>query len=156
MCTVPSPKAAFQSCPFWRQVTHSIATTSSDFFALLSSPSSIRPSGYGRYWLLTDLTSAHYANNILVLLQQQSICFVPKDADSPCCLAPPGGRFLGCAQKGCLDGGWEVTPILALKQKNKQKAGEFPFQQFFASSIWSMSNWQFALKRVVRQSTVRH
>ena len=26
-----------------------------------------------------------------------------------CRLAPAGGRFLGHAQKGCLDEGWEVT-----------------------------------------------
>ena len=76
-----------------------------------------------------DMVSAQFANNMLVLLQQQSI---PKDAGSPCCLAPAGGTFLGLAQKGCLDGGWEVTPILALKRKVKQKAGKFPSQLFFA------------------------
>ena len=40
--------------------------------------------GYGRYWLQMDLASAHYANDMLVLLQQQIVCFVPKDANPPC------------------------------------------------------------------------
>ena len=34
-------------------------------------------SGYERYWLWMDLASVHYANDILVLLQQQSICYIP-------------------------------------------------------------------------------
>ena len=71
----------------------------------------------GRCWLWMDMASAHFANDMLAVLQQQSICFIPKDADSQCRLAPAGGRFLGLAQKGCCDGGWEVTPILALNRK---------------------------------------
>ena len=48
---------AFQSCPFWWQATHSIATTTSDFSIPLSSPSSIRFTamsviGYGWTWQL--------------------------------------------------------------------------------------------------------
>ena len=50
-----------------------------------------------------------------------------------CRLALAGGRFLSHAQKSCLDEGWEVTLIPALKQKIKKKAGKFPFRRSFAS-----------------------
>ena len=58
--------------------------------------------GSGCYWLWMDLASAHYTNNTLALLQQQNICFVIKDANR---LALISGRFLGPAQKDCLDEG---------------------------------------------------
>ncbi len=40
--------------------------------------------GYGCYWLWMDLASAHCPKNMLELLQQFSICLVPKDANPPC------------------------------------------------------------------------
>ncbi len=73
-----------------------------------------------------------------------------------CRLALGGGRFLGHAQKGCLDERWEVTPIPAPKQKLREKAGKFSFLQSFASSTRSKSNWQFAIEMAIEQSTIRH
>ena len=82
--TVPSAKVAFQSCPFWRQVMQSIATTSIRFLWIAVIPFIHPHHGYEGYWLWMDLASAHYAKDILVFLQQQSIHFIPKDANPPC------------------------------------------------------------------------
>ena len=153
-CTIPSPKRALQSCPFWRQVTQSIATTSSDFFALLSNPSSFSITAPGRYcygWLWqvpTKLTTCWcFSSN-------KAFALSPGCKSTMCCLAPAGGRCLGRAQKGYLDERWEVTLIPALKRKIKEKAGKFPFQ--WSSSTRSRSNWQFAPNMAFGQSNIRH
>ena len=85
--TVLSSKVAFQSCPFWRQVTQAIATTSSDIFAWLSSPSSvcimaIDVIGYEWTWQVpTMLTTCRYfySNKAFALFPRMQIHHV-----SPC------------------------------------------------------------------------
>ena len=41
-------------------------------------------------------------------------------------------------------------------RESRNRAGKFPFRQSFTSSIQWKSNWQFALKMAIGQSTVRH
>ena len=40
--------------------------------------------GKGCYWLWMNLASSHYANDTLIFLWQQGICFLPKRANLPC------------------------------------------------------------------------
>ena len=74
-----------------------------------------------------DLASAHHANATLAFLQQEKICFVPKDANPPnvasLCLVED---FWAALKKPVYDEGWEATSMLALKRCIKQKARQNP------------------------------
>ena len=64
------------------------------------------------------LASTHYANNMLALLQQQSICFVPKDTNLPCVASLWSVEdFWATLKMAVYDGGWEVTAIRKIKEK---------------------------------------
>ena len=68
--------------------------------------------GYWRYWLWMDLASAHYANNMPVLLQQQSICFVPKDANPRVASLWSVEDCWAALKMAIYDGGWVATRVL--------------------------------------------
>ena len=68
-----------------------------------------------------DLASAHHANDMLALLQQQSICFVPKDANPPCVASLwLVEDFWAALRMAVYDGGLEATPIWKIKEKARQ------------------------------------
>ena len=70
-----------------------------------------------------DLECAHYANDNLTFLWQQSTCFVLKDANSP--LLRPVKDFWHVLKKAIYDEGWEAT-IPSLKRRIEEKAWQIP------------------------------
>ena len=84
-----------------------------------------------------DLRSAHYTNNTLIFLQQQSFIpsFIPKDANPPCVALPwPVEDFWLTLKKAFYNGRWEVTSILALKGRIK-KAQQIPILMIFFNRV---------------------
>ena len=105
----------------------------------------------GHYWLWMYLASAHYANDTLTFLRQQSICFVPKNANPPCVASLRSVEDFWL-KKAFYNGGWEATSIPAQKQKIKKNALQIPLLTILFNTVKE----QLALEICIGWSTVRH
>ena len=113
---------AFQSCPFWWQATHSIATTTSDFSIPPSSPSSVSFTamsviGYGWTWQLPTMPTTYWLSS-----GNKAFALSPRMQINHALLRFGWSKISGPrSKKAIYDGGWEATSILALKQSIKEK-----------------------------------
>ena len=152
-CTAQSLNVAFQSCPFWWQATHSIATTTSDFSIPPSSPSSVSFTamsviGYGWTWQLPTMPTTYWLSS-----GNKAFALSPRMQINHALLRFGWSKISGPRSKrlSMMEDGRQLQSRRWSRALRKRLV-KFPFQQSFVSSTW----WQFALKMAIGQSTVRH